>query len=74
MDMTKARVKEVLRIETDAELARTFDPPIGRWAVGQWPENEPIPPARQWELRAKYPEKFPLDEPTEATPTAERAA
>lgn len=58
MDMTKRAVKEALGIETDAELARQFTPPIGRWAVGQWPDDESIPAARQWELRAKHPEKF----------------
>lgn len=65
MAMTKTEVKKVLNIETDAQLAREFG--IGRWAVGQWPDNDPIPDARQWELRAKYPRKFP-------TPVAERAA
>lgn len=58
MDMTKRAVKAALGIETDAELARQFTPPIGRWAVGQWPEDEPIPAGRQWELRAKFPQLF----------------
>ncbi|MDC7805555.1 hypothetical protein PQS31_01750 [Luteimonas sp BLCC-B24] len=56
--MTKRAVKGALGIETDAELARQFTPPIGRWAVGQWPDDQPIPQGRQWELRAKFPEKF----------------
>ena len=47
MDMTKREVKAALGIETDAELARQFSPPIGRWAVGQWPDDQPIPKARQ---------------------------
>lgn len=58
MDMTKRAVKAALGIETDAELARQFTPPIGRWAVGQWADDKPIPPGRQWELRAKFPEVF----------------
>ncbi len=60
MDMTKRAVKEALGIQTDAELARQFYPPIGRWAVGQRPEDEPIPEGRQWFLRAKFPETFPM--------------
>lgn len=58
MEMTKQSVKKALGIETDAELARQFTPPIGRWAVGQWPDDRPIPAGRQWELRAKFPDKF----------------
>lgn len=58
MEMTKRKVKEVLSIQTDAELARQFTPTIGRWAVGQWKEDKAIPLARQWELRAKYPDLF----------------
>lgn len=57
MDLTKRAIKGALGIETDAELARFFG--IGRWAVGQWPEDEPIPEARQWQLRAKRPDLFP---------------
>lgn len=60
MDMTKRAVKKALGIETDAALAREFSPPIGRWAVGQWQEDEPIPEVRQWQLRARYPHTFGL--------------
>lgn len=56
--MTKRQVKSALGIETDADLARQFTPSIGRWAVGQWPENRPIPKARRWELIAKFPDVF----------------
>ena len=56
MDMTKRAVKEALGIETDAELARFFD--IGRWAVGQWPDDKPIPEGRQWQARALRPDLF----------------
>lgn len=66
MDMTKRAVKGALDIETDAELARVFVPSIGRWAVGQWPDDEPIPAARQWELRARFPDKFPQPKQVEA--------
>lgn len=61
MKMTKRNVKEALGIKTDAELARQFTPPIGRWAVGQWEDDKPIPIGRQWELRAKFPQIFPLE-------------
>lgn len=60
MDLTKRAIKGALGIETDAELARFFG--IGRWAVGQWPEDQPIPEARQWQLRAKRPDLFPTAE------------
>lgn len=59
MLMTKAAVKEALGFTTDAELARFFG--IGRWAVGQWPENEDIPEGRQWQLRAQRPDLFPTE-------------
>ncbi len=58
MEMTKRAVKAALGIETDAELARQFTPVIGRWAVGQWPDDEPIPEGRQWQLRARFPDVF----------------
>ena len=58
MELTKTNVKHVLGVTSDFELARLFG--IGRWAVGQWPDNKPIPEGRQWELRAKHPDKFPM--------------
>ena len=62
MEMTKRAVKEALGIQTDAELARQFAGPdgraLGRWAVGQWPEDAPIPELRQLQLREKRPEVF----------------
>lgn len=61
MDMTKKAVKAALNIQTDAELARQFTPEIGRWAVGQWADDKAIPAARQWELRAKFPDIFGTD-------------
>jgi hypothetical protein len=64
MDMTKTAVKAALELETDADLARFFG--IGRWAVGQWPDDQPIPEARQWELRAKRPDLFPTPTQTAA--------
>ena len=60
MDMTKTAVKTALGFKTDAELARLFD--IGRWAVGQWPDDSPIPEGRRWQLRAKRPDLFPTAE------------
>lgn len=63
--MTKPEIKTALGLDTDADLARFFG--IGRWAVGQWPDDLPIPEARQWELRAKRPDLFP-------TPVEDKAA
>ena len=54
--MTKTQVKERLGIETDAELARIFD--IGRWAVGQWPDDHEIPELRQLQLKERFPDVF----------------
>lgn len=56
MNMTKRAVKAALDIKTDAELARFFE--IGRAAVGFWQDDQPIPDARQWELRARRPDLF----------------
>jgi hypothetical protein len=56
MSITKARAKALLEIETDADLARFFE--IGRWAVGQWPEDEPIPELRELQLRDRRPDLF----------------
>lgn len=61
MEMTKQRVKALLGLETDAELARVFG--IGRWAVGQWKDDSPIPELRQLQLQRDFPDKFPV--PTE---------
>jgi hypothetical protein len=58
MEITKRAAKTALQLDTDAALARFFG--VGRWAVGQWPEDEALPDSRQWELRAKHPELFPL--------------
>lgn len=58
--MTKRNVKLRLGCETDVQLASIFG--IGRWAVGQWPDDKPIPEGRQWELRARYPQLFPSDD------------
>ncbi len=63
MDMTKADVKKLLSLESDAELARFFG--VSRGAVFHWPDDQPIPESRQWELRAKRPELFaPVSKPT----------
>ncbi|MDG9939670.1 hypothetical protein N7670_09830 [Stenotrophomonas maltophilia] len=56
MDMTKASVKKLLGLESDAELARFFE--VSRGAVFHWPEDEAIPESRQWELKARRPELF----------------
>jgi hypothetical protein len=60
MELTKRVVKGALQMDTDAELARLFG--IGRWAVGQWPDDQPIPEGRQWQLRALRPDLFPTED------------
>lgn len=61
MKFTKREVKDALGIETDAALGRYLG--VGRSAVDQWLDDEPIPGARQWQLRAKRPDIFPEPEP-----------
>jgi hypothetical protein len=56
MSITKALAKVLLEIETDADLARFFG--IGRWAVGQWLDDEPIPELRELQLRDRRPDLF----------------
>jgi hypothetical protein len=56
MNITKRQAKELLRIKTDAELARFFG--VSRKAPHFWKEDEPLPEGRQWELRARRPELF----------------
>lgn len=56
MDITKRQAKARLDIKTDAELARVFG--IGRWAVGQWADDEPIPELRRLQLEKLRPDIF----------------
>lgn len=55
MNMTKAQLRERLGL-TDSQLADLFG--ITRSAVSQWPDEEPIPQPRQWQLRVLRPELF----------------
>lgn len=45
MQYTKRQARELLGVDTDADLARFFG--IHRSALVRWPENQPIPAARQ---------------------------
>ena len=56
MIITKRVAKAVLGFTTDVELAGFFA--CTKQAVSAWPEDEPIPEGRQWQLRAKRPELF----------------
>ena len=56
MNITKRAVREALDLNTDAALAAFFN--TTRSAVHQWPEDAPIPRARQWELQARRPGVF----------------
>jgi hypothetical protein len=59
MALTKQQVKASLGLETDAALGRVFG--IGRWAVGQWGEDEAIPELRELQLRRDRPDLFDAD-------------
>lgn len=55
MDMTKAQIRDRLDIN-DSQLAVLLG--VTRSAVAQWPDDEPIPQARQWQLQLLRPEAF----------------
>ena len=56
MDMTKQAVKAALGFQKDTELARFFG--TSKQAVGQWPDDEPLPEGRRWQARALRPDVF----------------
>lgn len=56
MRMTKREVREALGFTRDKELAAFFG--VGKAAVSNWPEDEPIPEVRQWQARALKPRVF----------------
>jgi hypothetical protein len=70
MDITKAEAKARLGIQTDVALGRLLG--ISGKAVSQWPEADPIPEGRQWQLRALRPDLWPV--PEAATPDGQQAA
>ncbi len=55
MKMTKRAVREALGGK-DADVARFFGVTAG--AVSQWPDDELLPEARQWQLMALRPDLF----------------
>lgn len=57
MNMTKAEVRTALGFTLDKELAEFFG--VGKAAVSQWGESDPLPEVRQWQARAKRPDLFP---------------
>lgn len=63
--MTKRSVREALGLTMDKDLAEFFG--VGKAAVSNWPEDEPLPDGRQWQARAKRPDLFPV--PTCPAPT-----
>lgn len=68
MDMSKTAVKKVLGFDSDAELARFFG--LSRGAIFHWPEADPIPESRQWELKARRPDLFGPAPKKKRTPKA----
>lgn len=61
MEITKRAAKTALGFSTDVELSKYFV--CTKQAVGSWPEDEPLPIGRQWELCARRPDLF--DAPNE---------
>lgn len=75
MNMTKREVREALGFTLDRQLAEFFG--VGKAAVSNWPEDEPIPSGRQWQARAKRPDIFesaPARRPTAANGETAEAA
>lgn len=56
MSLTKQSLKAALGVKSDADLARFFN--CTRSAVNQWSDHEPVPEARQWQVRALRPDLF----------------
>lgn len=56
MDMTKQAVKAALGFQKDTELATFFQ--TTKQAVGNWPDDKPLPEGRQWQARALRPDLF----------------
>jgi hypothetical protein len=56
MELTKRSLKAALGVRSDADLARFFD--CTRSAVHQWADSDPLPKARQWQVRALRPDLF----------------
>ncbi|SEO63958.1 DNA-binding transcriptional regulator Cro [Luteibacter sp. UNC138MFCol5.1] len=60
MDLTKSAVRSALGFTKDIQLAEFFG--VGKAAVSNWPEDELLPEARQWQARAKRPDLFPPED------------
>lgn len=75
MEITKRQARDALGFTFDRQLAELFN--IGKGAVSAWREDDPLPDARQWQLRALRPDLFPTPaQPTTPAPSAaeQRAA
>ena len=59
LSLTKRAAKERLGFETDVELADFFG--VTAQAVGQWPDDAPIPRLRQLEAAMMRPELFIME-------------
>lgn len=63
--ITKREARNLLGFQLDKELAQFFG--LSKGAVSAWPEEQPIPDGRCWQLRALRPDLFPLPD-GQATP------
>lgn len=61
MNITKRSVRAALGLQFDKDLAEFFG--VGKAAVSNWPEDEPLPEARQWQAHALRPDLFERPEP-----------
>lgn len=57
MDITKPKLKELLGLRTDAEVARFFG--TTKQAVYNWGDVQPVPEGRQWQAHALRPDVIP---------------
>lgn len=56
MELTKRNVREALGFTLDRQLAEFFG--VGKAAVSQWADDQPLPEGRQWQARALRPDIF----------------
>ncbi|WP_202844749.1 hypothetical protein [Luteimonas saliphila] len=64
MSITKRQIKDGLGLKTDVDVAYFFG--TTKQAVGQWGEDNAIPPGRQWQARALRPDIFGTPEARDA--------
>lgn len=69
-NLTKKELREALGFTMDKELADFYG--LGKAAISAWDEHTPVPAGRQWQARAKHPDRIP--EPAPPAPADQKAA